>query len=241
VSCKAPCPLTKTTTDLAVFVLLVSFVWRRCTRSRSPQIHHVSLLHATIRRTILTFPVDGVTTAIWSGIEINVAIICASIPALKPLISKLLPGLLSNASSRDRSNMNNLSEAPYNRSHPMSNLRSKSRPEKQDIIKVEQTIYQAREVRASAEGSERSLVNWKSDCYSEEQKKKQIPVDVVWCISFSSRWRRATKTLMFQSYDLQIKVLYNWSFWSLGQVYLDPYRNEMISMLILLNSWDLTA
>lgn len=38
-------------------------------------------------------------------------------------------------------------------------------------IKIEQTIYQQREVRPSLEGSERSLV-WKTDCYSEEQKRK---------------------------------------------------------------------
>ena len=39
-------------------------------------------------------------------------------------------------------------------------------------IKIEQTIYQQREVRQSLEGSERSLV-WKADCYSEDQKRKR--------------------------------------------------------------------
>jgi len=72
--------------------------------------------------------------------------------------------------------MNALSD---NHCHPMRNLHSKSGPENNDAIKVEQTIYQAREVRASLEVSERSLVNWKSDCYSEEQKKKHVPHDVV--------------------------------------------------------------
>jgi hypothetical protein len=42
-----------------------------------------------------------------------------------------------------------------------------------DEIKVEQSIYQQREVRVSVEGSERSLVDWKTDCFSEEQHRKK--------------------------------------------------------------------
>jgi hypothetical protein len=120
--------------------------------------------------------VEGVNAAIWSGIEINVAIACASLPALKPLISKILPGLLSNLSSRNRSNMNALSGNEFSGSHRMNTLRSKLKSAtatQVDEIKVEQSIYQAREVRASVEGSEKSLVNWKADCYSEERKRKQ--------------------------------------------------------------------
>jgi hypothetical protein len=120
--------------------------------------------------------VEGVNAAIWSGIEINVAIACASLPALKPLISKILPGLLSNLSSKNRSNMNALSENELSGSHQMNTLRSKLKSAtatQVDEIKVEQSIYQAREVRASLEGSEKSLVNWKADCYSEERKRKQ--------------------------------------------------------------------
>ncbi|KAJ5899244.1 hypothetical protein N7495_003988 [Penicillium taxi] len=37
----------------------------------------------------------AVDIAIWSGIEINLGIICASVPTLKPLASRLLPKLLS--------------------------------------------------------------------------------------------------------------------------------------------------
>ncbi|KAK1658941.1 hypothetical protein BDP55DRAFT_504607, partial [Colletotrichum godetiae] len=39
---------------------------------------------------------DGVHIATWSGIEINVAIACASVPALKPLIVKAFPKLLAS-------------------------------------------------------------------------------------------------------------------------------------------------
>ncbi|KAK4442750.1 hypothetical protein QBC34DRAFT_387016 [Podospora aff. communis PSN243] len=37
---------------------------------------------------------QGVAIAIWSGIEINTGIICASIPAMRPLVVKLFPRLL---------------------------------------------------------------------------------------------------------------------------------------------------
>lgn len=35
----------------------------------------------------------------WSAIELNCAIICASLPTLRPLISKIVPGLSSNRST----------------------------------------------------------------------------------------------------------------------------------------------
>lgn len=47
--------------------------------------------------------VDGVNIAIWSCIEINVGIICASVPALKALVVRLAPKLvLSNIYHRSR-------------------------------------------------------------------------------------------------------------------------------------------
>jgi hypothetical protein len=136
--------------------------------------------------------VDGVNAGIWSGIEINVAIFCASLPSIKPLITRVLPNLLSNAGSRgNRSNMNNLSDINYNGSHVMSNLGNTSRSKtgtrvdtgaKRNTIggtdiKIEKTVYMQRDTRASFEGSESSLV-FKADCYSEDQKKK-VPRETV--------------------------------------------------------------
>ncbi|KAH7348200.1 hypothetical protein BKA66DRAFT_477312 [Pyrenochaeta sp. MPI-SDFR-AT-0127] len=40
------------------------------------------------------------TGAYWSAIEINLAIVCASLPALKPLIVKIIPGFSSRHNSR---------------------------------------------------------------------------------------------------------------------------------------------
>ena len=84
-----------------------------------------------------------------------------------------LPGLLSSVGSRNKSNKDNFSGNELG-SHQMNTFHeNKSKNGTQnDEIKVEQHIFQQREVRASLEGSERSLVNWKADCYSEDHKKK---------------------------------------------------------------------
>ena len=132
---------------------------------------------------------DGVNAGIWSGIEINVAIACASLPSIKPLITLVLPNLLSNISTRgNRSNMNNLSDANYDGQFAMRSgvgKGNKCNPESDTAtankrntiggtggnIKIERTVYLQREVRPSYDGSENSLVV-KTDCFSEEQRKK---------------------------------------------------------------------
>ena len=43
-------------------------------------------------------PDDNVGAASWSAIECNTGIICACLPTLKPLISRILPGLISTLS-----------------------------------------------------------------------------------------------------------------------------------------------
>lgn len=43
----------------------------------------------------------GAATAYWSSIEMNLAIVCASLPALKPLIVKLIPGFATSYGSRN--------------------------------------------------------------------------------------------------------------------------------------------
>jgi hypothetical protein len=43
-------------------------------------------------------PWDNVGAAMWSAIELNVAIICASLPTLRPLAAKFIPGLSSQGS-----------------------------------------------------------------------------------------------------------------------------------------------
>lgn len=45
---------------------------------------------------------DNVGAASWSAIECNTGIICACLPTLKPLMSKIMPGLLSTLSGSRR-------------------------------------------------------------------------------------------------------------------------------------------
>ncbi|KAI9900974.1 hypothetical protein N3K66_005236 [Trichothecium roseum] len=54
-------------------------------------------------------PLKGVDIAIWSGLEINIAIICACVPALKPLFVKFFPRLItsfSDSAKRSREGKN---------------------------------------------------------------------------------------------------------------------------------------
>ncbi|KAH8894656.1 hypothetical protein GQ53DRAFT_744746 [Thozetella sp. PMI_491] len=110
---------------------------------------------------------DGVEIAIWSNIEINIAIICASVPALKPLVTKIFPKLLgSSFRSKDRSN------AQYaNGSHHMETLQSSNRAAKNDIyVRHEFEVREDGDDKNSREGSERNLVPWGNDQYSTDAR-----------------------------------------------------------------------
>jgi hypothetical protein len=56
-------------------------------------VSHTSLLHPTHS---LTHSGDNVDIVIWSIIEVTCAIICGSLPTLRPLLQKV-PGLISSA------------------------------------------------------------------------------------------------------------------------------------------------
>lgn len=125
---------------------------------------------------------DGVNAGIWSGIEINVALACASLPAIKPLIAKAVPHFLSSSRGERTTRRNNASGG-YD--HALSELSQSKRSrvgrsaiDNEDEadgngITVERTVrvqgHQA--PRVSGEGSERSLVNWKADVYTEGREK----------------------------------------------------------------------
>jgi hypothetical protein len=53
---------------------------------------------------------DNVAPATWSAIELNVGIMCACIPALRPVISVVFPRLLSSTAGKTTSN-------PFTRTH----------------------------------------------------------------------------------------------------------------------------
>ncbi|KAF1926628.1 uncharacterized protein M421DRAFT_212080 [Didymella exigua CBS 183.55] len=60
-------------------------------------------------------------TAYWSTVEANLAIVCASLPALKPLVSRIVPGFGTGHSSRGRG-----STAVSGNKHRLHNIGSKS-------------------------------------------------------------------------------------------------------------------
>ncbi|KAK0728827.1 hypothetical protein B0T26DRAFT_638721 [Lasiosphaeria miniovina] len=96
--------------DLVLIAVPVSLLWRLqlprrqkmvlvCLFSGSAFACVTSIVRLHALYTIAVAPpaeqsVEGVDIAIWSSIEINVGIICASLPALKPLAAKLFPRLL---------------------------------------------------------------------------------------------------------------------------------------------------
>ncbi len=56
----------------------------------------------------------------------------------------------------------------------MSRVRRTGGRSGHEEIKVEQSIYQQTDALPSVAGSERSLVNWKVDCYSEQKKESRV-------------------------------------------------------------------
>ncbi|KAI2484887.1 hypothetical protein Ptr902_03827 [Pyrenophora tritici-repentis] len=102
-------------TDLAVAFLPVRVIWNLqiATRQKLALIAVltigwfvcvVSVLRLTSVINALKHPEDNsyytARAAYWSAIEINLAIVCASLPALKPLIVRLIPGFSSRNSGR---------------------------------------------------------------------------------------------------------------------------------------------
>ncbi|KAI1852178.1 hypothetical protein JX265_013031 [Neoarthrinium moseri] len=118
---------------------------------------------------------DGVDIAVWSGIEINVAIICASVPALKPLVNSLFPKLLGStprSKGQSRSGYTN-----QNDSHHMKSLQSRVR--KETVIEQTFELREDLEGRLSNSGSERELVAWSassgpSNRKGEEAKSREM-------------------------------------------------------------------
>lgn len=67
-----------------------------------------------IRQTANWCPDDNVGAASWSAVECNVGIICACLPTLRPLVSTIIPHLLSSigGSGHTRSDNESLFHAP---------------------------------------------------------------------------------------------------------------------------------
>lgn len=102
-------------TDLLVAILPVRVIWglqipKRqkiallCILTIGWFVCIVSILRLHALILLAAHPTDqswyGSATAYWSSIEMNLAIVCASLPALKPLIVKVIPGFSTRHSNR---------------------------------------------------------------------------------------------------------------------------------------------
>ena len=147
--------------------------------------------HQACLVTDMHIPGVGVDIAVWSGLEINIAIICASVPALKALFKKYMPGLSSlgggsNSKAYGRST---------NGSHPLQSrdahvhigaahgygargdvsTSSSSGPDGRKIqgIQVQQSI-EMKSIPVDDDDSEKNLVNvstsWVADVSSRPAK-----------------------------------------------------------------------
>lgn len=97
-------------------------------------------------------PLKGVDIALWSGLEVNVAIICASVPALKPLFVKFFPRFFSTISSFTDPNKPSRYGDRYGRStHGSVPLHSFSRKEPNSTV-VTTTMQADRDDSSTSDG-----------------------------------------------------------------------------------------
>lgn len=128
--------------------------------------------------------VKGVDIAIWSSLEINVAILCACVPALKPLFVKVFPRLITSFSeSAKRSRTGNSAHGNIhlrsfdNRSgtRPGPDTEAGHRSANRGIeIQVQKSFETKTTPMADDDDSEKNLVTgngptWQTHVHSESQ------------------------------------------------------------------------
>ncbi|KAF9872151.1 hypothetical protein CkaCkLH20_10488 [Colletotrichum karsti] len=122
-------------------------------------------------------PLVGVDIAVWSGLEINIAIICASVPALKALFIKIIPKL---------GTYKNYSKTPYGRS-TAGNLQLQSFDKRsrnfsqRDADKTKMEIQVQRSIEMNVipiedDDSQKDLVTngWAAGCYAQGQQAEGV-------------------------------------------------------------------
>lgn len=80
----------------------------------------MSILRLNALVTLARHPEDttwyGTATAYWSAIEVNLGIVCASTPALKPLVVKIIPRFATTRYGSNQSNSRNTKDSKDRRS-----------------------------------------------------------------------------------------------------------------------------
>ncbi|KAH8204499.1 hypothetical protein TruAng_001273 [Truncatella angustata] len=130
-------------------------------------------LHANISATTDEQPSMSVNIAIWSHLELNIAITCASVPAIKPIFVKTIPKLSPSQSSQRRDinpSSGNKSRAGVMHSQTIkqNTVVSTNELEERDMgIKVDDRI-ELETIYIADNSSEKNLVtvSWTADCYT---------------------------------------------------------------------------
>lgn len=91
-------------------------------------------------------------TSYWSAIEANLAIVCASLPALKPLVVKIIPVFGTRHSSRERGSTS--ASANNHRLHRLGSLRTWRSGEDKEKLTSESCASHARSIGSRPSDSE---------------------------------------------------------------------------------------
>ncbi|CAG7557531.1 unnamed protein product [Fusarium equiseti] len=102
---------------------------------------------------IVQRPAKGVDIAIWSGLECNIAIMCACVPSLKPLFSRAFPSFLASLQSSKSDRTNSVQPpdcSPLQPQHPLQGV--------DQGITVEQSFEMRTTAASDDNTSEKNLV-----------------------------------------------------------------------------------
>ncbi|KAL7625310.1 hypothetical protein AAE478_004526 [Parahypoxylon ruwenzoriense] len=90
--------------------------------------------------------VDGVDLGLWSGVENNLAIFCACLPSVRPVLKRIFPKLLSNNEDNDTSSSWGGSATEAMRGRPRRK-QSQRRQQQQQQQRQEETQEQTQQIR----------------------------------------------------------------------------------------------
>ncbi|WZH46803.1 uncharacterized protein QYS62_007911 [Fusarium acuminatum] len=126
-----------------------------------------------------TITVKGIDIAIWSGLECNIAIICACVPSLKPLFSRVFPSFIASLHSSKTHPTDN--QYAHGSSHTYNNISSypHDRSRTHRGVDTEITVQQSFEMRATITSddnlSEKNLVTVNTAQYRTKRASHQTP------------------------------------------------------------------
>ncbi|KAL0932704.1 uncharacterized protein CTRU02_211667 [Colletotrichum truncatum] len=122
-------------------------------------------------------PLVGVDIAVWSGLEINIAIICASIPALKALFIKIIPKLGTykkySKNPYGRSTTGNLPLQSFDKR--TGNFSQRGKENNKMEIQVQRSI-EMNVIPLEDDDSQKDLVTngWAAGCYAHGQQPDDL-------------------------------------------------------------------